>query len=125
LIQANAEHFATPNVVAVLGKAPEVLSNLPDPDCVFIAGAGREVARLAEVCFARLRPGGRLVLNVTSIETLADARRVLIDATPGENESSEVQVWMINVAFGAEQLDRMSFEAMNPSFLVAAVKPQP
>jgi precorrin-6Y C5,15-methyltransferase (decarboxylating) len=123
LIQANAERFATPNVVAVLGKAPEVLSNLPDPDCVFIAGAGREVARLAEVCFARLRPGGRLVLNLTSIETLADARRVLIDATPGDHESAGVQVWMVNIAFGAEQIDRMTFEAMNPSFLLSAVKP--
>src|SRR4029079_18754606 len=42
LIQANAESFAFPNIRTVLGRAPEVLGGLPEPDAVFVGGTGRQ-----------------------------------------------------------------------------------
>ena len=65
LIRENAARFGVSNVTPVLGTAPEVWGNLPDPDAVFIEGSGREVARLAELAFERLNSGGRLVANVS------------------------------------------------------------
>ena len=53
LIQQNAERFGVANVNAVLGRAPEAFDELPDPDCVFVAGAGREVTRISA---SRLTP---------------------------------------------------------------------
>ena len=47
LIQQNAERFGVANVNAVLGRAPEVCDELPDPDAVFVAGGGREVTRIS------------------------------------------------------------------------------
>ena len=122
LIQANCERFGVGNVMPVLGKAPEAWEQLPDPDAVFLAGAGREVTRLAELAYARLRPGGRLVVNLISIDHIADAREALTQAAETAGQEPQISVWMVNIARGADQLERLSFEALKPNFLLAAVK---
>jgi precorrin-6Y C5,15-methyltransferase (decarboxylating) len=116
LIRQNAERFGVANVNAVLGRAPEACDELPDPDAVFIAGGGREVTRISEVAYQRLRPGGRLVVNVVSIDHLAELREAL------RRHSREIHVWMINLARGTDQLDRLSFDPVNPRFLLALTK---
>ena len=65
----------------------------------------------------RLRAGGRLVANVGSIESLSIVHQTLARL------SKDVNVWMINVARGTHQLERVRFEALNPTFLLAVVKP--
>ena len=70
LIVENATRFNVANVVPVLGKAPEAWKTLTDPDAVFVAGSGREVMRISTLAYQRLRPGGRLVVNVVSIDTI-------------------------------------------------------
>ena len=114
LIQENAERFGIPNVTAVLGKAPEAWAALPDPDCIFIEGSGREITRVAELAMDRLRSRGRLVANVGSIDNLTELRQALLKKT------KQVHVWMINVARGTDQLDRLRFDALSPTFLIAA-----
>lgn len=118
LILSNATRFGVTNLDAVLGRAPEAWLDLPDPDSVFVGGSGRTVKRLVELAFERLKPGGRLVASVGSIENLAALNETL------NARSGDAQVWMINVARGTYQLERVRFEAINPSFLVAATKPQ-
>jgi len=39
-----------------------------------------------------------------------------------QRRESDVKVWMINVARGTYQLERVRFDALNPSFLLAVVK---
>ncbi|MCC7475860.1 MAG: precorrin-6y C5,15-methyltransferase (decarboxylating) subunit CbiE [Pirellulales bacterium] len=116
LIQHNAERFNVANVNAVLGRAPEIFEELPDPDCVFVAGAGREVTRVSQAAFDRLRPGGRLVVNTTSVDHLMELRNAL------RSPSTAPNLWMINLARGTDQLDRLSFEPLKPSFLLAVTK---
>jgi precorrin-6Y C5,15-methyltransferase (decarboxylating) len=116
LIKDNAERFGVSNVVAVLGKAPEAWEELPDPDAIFVAGSGREITRIADLAYQRLRSGGRLVINVVSVENVAELRYTL------GKHSRDAHVWMINVARGTDQLGRLSFEALKPSFLLAVVK---
>jgi len=116
LIKENAERFGVANVTAVLGRAPEACDELPDPDCVFIAGGGREVTRIAEAAYQRLRQNGRLVVNVVSIDHLAELRQAL------RQQSADVRIWMTNIARGNEQLDRLTFDPLIPSFLLAVTK---
>jgi precorrin-6Y C5,15-methyltransferase (decarboxylating) len=116
LIAGNCERFRIANVVPILGKAPEAWQSLPDPDAVFIAGSGREVTRIADAAYRRLRFGGRLVVSVTSIDNLAELRQVL------GTHTSDVRVWMINVARGTDQLQRLTFDALQPNFLLAVTK---
>lgn len=115
-IRENAERFGVGNVTPVLGRAPEVWADLPDPDAIFIEGSGREVVRLAELAFERLQEGGRLVANLVSIGALDELRQALAKHT------TDVQVWMINAARGTDQLERLTFDALNPTFLIAASK---
>lgn len=116
LIIANAERFAVKNLVPVLGQAPDCWEKLPPPDAIFVGGSGRQVSHIVELAYARLKPGGRIVANVGSIESLNAVQQVLVKL------GSDPAVWMINLARGVQQIDRMRFEAMNPTFLVGGVR---
>jgi precorrin-6Y C5,15-methyltransferase (decarboxylating) len=116
LIQENAERFGVSNVRPILGRAPEAWADLPDPDAVFLEGSGREVVRIAELAFQRLTGGGRLVANLISIGALDELRQAL------GTQATEVQVWMLNIARGTDQLERLKFDALHPTFMIAATK---
>jgi precorrin-6Y C5,15-methyltransferase (decarboxylating) len=131
LIRENADRFAVANVTPILGRAPEACDELPDPDAVFIAGGGREVTRISEYAYKRLRAGGRLVVNVVSIDHLAELREALslLPLPPGEGRGEgalspapDINVWLINLARTTNQLDRLSFDPLKPSFLLAVTK---
>jgi precorrin-6Y C5,15-methyltransferase (decarboxylating) len=117
LIMENARRFGVSNLRAVLGTAPEAWAGLPDPDAIYVGGSGRHVSMLVEEAWKRLRPGGRLVTSCNSIENLAAVHAFL------RARSGDAAYWMVNIARGIEQLDRIRFEAMNPNFLMAATKP--
>jgi precorrin-6Y C5,15-methyltransferase (decarboxylating) len=117
LILANAESFGVKNVRAIHGTAPAVFAGLPAPDAVFVGGTGKEVGRLLEAAYTALRPGGHMVVNVASLETL-NATYAALKALNGR-----VEVLLVNVARGVEQLETLRFDAVNPTFLLAVAKP--
>ncbi len=117
LIRENAARFGVTNLNPVLGRAPEAWASLPDPDAIYVGGSGRDVAMLVEQAWARLKAGGRLVTACNSIENLAAVHALL------RARSEDAAYWMVNIARGIEQLDRIRFEAINPIFLIAATKP--
>jgi len=117
LIIANAERFAVKNLHAVLGRAPEAWAELPDPDAIYVGGSGRDVSMLVEEAWKRLKAGGRMVTACNSIENLAAVHTML------RARSSDAAYWLVTIARGIEQLDRIRFESLNPTFLIAATKP--
>ncbi len=116
LIVANSEQFGLNNLQPVLGKAPDAWESLPRPDAIFVGGSGREISKLVGDAYDSLKAGGRLVANVGSIENLAEVHALL------QQRGEDVKVWMVNIARGTYQLERVRFEALNPSFLLAVVK---
>ncbi len=118
LIRENAARFGVTNLDPILGKAPDAWAALPDPDAIYVGGSGRDVAMLVEAAWLRLKPGGRLVTACNSIENLAAVHSLL------RARSADAAYWMVNIARGYEQLDRIRFEAINPVFLIAATKPE-
>jgi precorrin-6Y C5,15-methyltransferase (decarboxylating) len=116
LIGQNAQRFGVANLIPILGTAPAAWANLPDPDAVFVGGTGRSIASIVQGAFERLRPGGRLVANVNSIENLANVHATLSGGT------EELTVRMLQIALGTDQLETIRLEAMNPTFLIRAVK---
>jgi precorrin-6Y C5,15-methyltransferase (decarboxylating) len=112
LILANAEAFGVKNLRAVLGTAPAVFAGLPAPDAIFVGGTGHEVARLLEAAYKALRPGGRLVVNVATLEALGGTYAALkVLAGP-------VEGLLVNVSRGTQQLETLRFDALNPTFLL-------
>jgi precorrin-6Y C5,15-methyltransferase (decarboxylating) len=116
LVLANAETFGVRNLTAVHGMAPAVFSGLPAPDAIFVGGTSHEVARLLEMAYKALRPNGRLVVNVATLESLSATYGVL------KTLAGRVQVLLINIARGTEQLETLRFEAVNPTFLLGIDK---
>jgi precorrin-6B C5,15-methyltransferase / cobalt-precorrin-6B C5,C15-methyltransferase len=66
-IAENAASLGTPNLEIIQGNAPTALENLPAPDAIFIGG-GITNPRVLETCWDALRPYGRLVANVVTLE---------------------------------------------------------
>jgi precorrin-6Y C5,15-methyltransferase (decarboxylating) len=72
-IVRNAAALGVPELAVVTGEAPTALTDLPQPDAIFLGG-GVATAGLIEALWVALRPGGRLVANAV---TLAGEARLL------------------------------------------------
>ncbi|MGI9436810.1 MAG: precorrin-6Y C5,15-methyltransferase (decarboxylating) subunit CbiT, partial [Geminicoccaceae bacterium] len=66
-IAGNAEWLGTPELEIVQQEAPACFDGLPEPDAIFVGG-GITAAGMLERCWQALRPGGRLVANVVTLE---------------------------------------------------------
>ena len=67
-IERNAIALGVPQLRVVLGAAPAALAKLSAPDAVFIGGGVTEPG-LVETCWKTLKSGGRLVVNVSTLES--------------------------------------------------------
>ena len=109
---ATAAGHATIEVVH--GEAPAALAALPRPDAVFVGGSGGELEAILGVAYDRLRPGGRLVVNLATVERLAAclawARR----------RGVSPELVQLAVSRGKDIVGLTRLEAENPVFVVTA-----
>lgn len=68
LIQQNCQRFQVENITPIHGTAPEALATLPAPDRVFVGGSGGQLPAILALCETQLRPQGRLVLALATLE---------------------------------------------------------
>jgi precorrin-6Y C5,15-methyltransferase (decarboxylating) len=115
-IRANSARFRTPQVEPVFGDAPEVLDDLPDPDAVFIGGGGRRLGAIVEAVKTRLRPGGRIVVTLATLERLGPLLETLKPWAPGLRQ--------IAVSHGVPLADGTRLKPANPILMIAATKPE-
>lgn len=116
LMAENAKMFDVPSLVPIHGQAPDAWKDLPDPDAIFVGGSGRMVPDLVAAALTRLGEGGRIVVNVSSPDNLVQVQAKI------EAGKLRSDVRMINIARGQYQLDRVRFDALNPTFLVLGRK---
>lgn len=114
IIRSNLRTHGAPAVVPVHAKAPDGLAELPDPDRIFVGGTGGNMAELVALGLRRLRPGGRLVLNLATIENLAECVAALKAA------GAQWSLTQVSVARSSPILDLTRFEAQNPVWIVTA-----
>ena len=105
----NSKMFDVPSLVPVHGQAPSAWADLPDPDSIFVGGSGRMVPELVSGAVKRLKKSGRIVVNVSSPDNLVAVETQLNAA------GLRSDVRMINIARGQYQLDRVRFDALNPT----------
>ena len=111
---ANAHAHGAITYVACPGEAPAVLNGLPDPDAVFVGGSGGALTPILDTVAVRLRPRGRVVVALATLEHLHEATtclsaRGLIPA-----------VTLLNVARSRPVGALTRLEALNPVYLVTA-----
>ncbi|MFN8455909.1 MAG: precorrin-6y C5,15-methyltransferase (decarboxylating) subunit CbiE [Anaerolineae bacterium] len=105
--QENLRRFPASNVHTILGAAPEALHGWPDPQAVFIGGSGQKLAEIVQTAQQRLQPGGRLVINLATLENLQLARSLL----------PEARVSQVQINRTVPIVDMLRFEALNPVFI--------
>jgi precorrin-6Y C5,15-methyltransferase (decarboxylating) len=76
-VRANARGHGV-DVQAVVGRAPGVLGQLPDPDAVFVGGGGSDVAAVVAACARRARRA--VVVTLAAVDRVAEVRAALAAA---------------------------------------------
>jgi precorrin-6Y C5,15-methyltransferase (decarboxylating) len=117
LIRQNIAKFGVGNVTALNARAPEKLDELPDPDAVFIGGSGGEMREILEIVSKRLRSGGRVVVNAITLDNSHEA------VSGMKAVGFEVEALLVQIARSKPLLDMMSFEALNPVYIITGKRP--
>lgn len=117
LIEQNAEKFAVKNLTVINAEAPNGISKIPELDVAIIGGSGGVLEGILSTVDARLKVGGRIVLNCVTIQTLANALGWLKCRKDYKYNAVQVQV---------NRLKNLGFydmaEALNPVHIITAVK---
>lgn len=106
--QKNVQTHATENITLVEGVAPAVCQAWPDPNAIFVGGSGGYLEAIIRMATNRLPNGGRLVVNLATIENLAVVRKLLPQA----------QITQVQISRGVPIIEMMRFEALNPVYIV-------
>lgn len=114
-VRANAAAHGV-HVTAVQGVAPAVLSELPDPDAVFIGGGGRELPAIVTDCARRARRS--VVVAMATLDRVPAAREALLAAGFG---CDGVLLQSSRLAPLPGDVTRLA--ATNPVFLLWGVRP--
>ncbi len=116
IIKKNLRKFHVPNVKVVHTTAPDNLDELPAPTAVFIGGSGGRMTEILDFVSQRLKPGGRIVINIVALENLSSAVNAL------KARGFVTDVTLVSVARSTHVMELTRFEALNPVFVVAASK---
>ena len=115
LLRDNVDRWGSSNVRIVIGEAPSVLADLPDPDSVFVGGSGGQLTEILDTVCHRLKPGGRIVVNLAVLERTNQVYQHF------KGLGFVPEITMINAARGRELRDgTVRLEAMNPVFIIVA-----
>ena len=115
-INENLKKFCTRNIRLIEAFAPDGLDDLPDPDRIFIGGAGGQLEEIIDAADKRLKPDGIIVLNAVTLDTLTKAVEFL------EDHGYHVEAVCINIAKTRRLTEYKMFEAQNPVYVISATK---
>jgi len=91
------------------------LEELPDPDSVFIGGSGGRLDAILETVARRLKPQGRVVVNLAVLERTQEVYHRL------KQLGFVTDLVMVTAARGKEMGDgAVRLESLNPVFVVTA-----
>jgi precorrin-6Y C5,15-methyltransferase (decarboxylating) len=114
IVRSNVEKFHVPHVTVLHATAPDRLDELPDPDAVFVGGSGGKLREILCIAAARLRPSGRIVVNAITLDTLHETVTVFRELR------LQHEAILVSIARSKPLLNMMSFEALNPVYIVTA-----
>ena len=113
LLERNVDQWGAGNVSIVAAEAPDALNDLADPDSVFIGGSGGKLDAILDLAARRLKPGGRVVINLAALERAQWAYHRL-----NELDLSGDMV-MLQAARGKDMPGgTVRLESLNPVFVV-------
>lgn len=113
LLRKNRVKLGGYNVKIIDGHAPEALTDLPAPDCVFVGGSGGELREILATAKAK-NPAVRVVVNAIALETLFAAQTAL-----HELGFAEIEVTQLAATRGKPVGAYTMLTANNPVFILS------
>jgi len=107
-VRENLQRFPAPNLRVIHGEAPEACVGLPDPHAIFIGGSGGRLKEIVSMVQQRLKPHGRLVLNLVTLDHVHQVTVLL----------PEARVVQAQINRGAPIQSSLRLEALNPVFII-------
>ncbi|PSR15894.1 cobalamin biosynthesis bifunctional protein CbiET [filamentous cyanobacterium CCP3] len=124
LIQQNQRRLGGPNLYPIYGAAPKALAALPDPDRIFIGGSGGRLNEILDLGAHRLRPQGRIVLALATLEHTG-AVLAWADSTATSPRPWSVQLRQIQVQHGVRVGSLTRWQPLTPITLISLSPKQP
>jgi len=115
-IKNNVNRFGVSNLKVIQTVLPDGLSDLPQPDRIFIGGGGRDLKEIISTAAAFLKPNGIMVVNTVLIPNVQVALTTL-KRFGCETEAIQVQINRSREMPWAERL-----EAQNPVWIITGVR---
>lgn len=117
LTKKNLAKFQISNVTIILGNAKEKISELPMADAIFIGGTGGDTADIIQLCEAKLKQGGRIVIGTILIETLFAVLNVI-----EKLKFSSIDITQITISKSRKTSTGTMMLARNPVTIISATK---
>lgn len=112
-IAANSKRLGVKNLEVICSKAPDCLSDLPAPDRVFIGGGGPQLESIISTVLKALKPGGRVVITATLLDTLQTARQAL------KQSGGEIDICHLQVSRSRSLGESEYMQALNPVWVIS------
>ena len=115
-IKNNRKRFKVENLAVIQAELPDGLINLPQPDCIFIGGGGKDLKNIIIEAAKYLKPAGRIVINTVLVPNLQAAMTTL-SQLKFETDVIQVQISRSRQMPWAER-----FEAQNPVWIISGFR---
>ena len=102
----------------ILAKAQDILPSLPKVDAVIVGGTWGDTKGVIEASIARVKRGGRILIDTILIETIFAAM-----ATINEANLIDVDITQVTIAKGRKVTTGTMMTARNPIIMISATKP--
>jgi cobalt-precorrin-6B (C15)-methyltransferase len=118
LTQKNLSQFHLRDAVQLIrSEATRALARLPAVDVIVIGAGGRNLAKIIDLSFKKLKPKGRIVINSILLETSYAAMKEL-----DRLHFKHVEVVQITIAKGRKIPQGTMMIARNPITIISGVK---
>ena len=114
----NLKALAVDNVTVIEGRAPDALTDLEDPDAIFVGGSKGSLKDIIELSLQRLKVNGRLVVNAITFENIQEAYQTFKDL------KIAVNIVQLNVSRGVPLAHFHRYEPLNPIHIFSCTKPK-
>jgi len=115
-IKNNTKRFNVKNLKIIQAQLPDGLNNLPQPNCIFIGGGGKDLKNIITEAAGYLKPAGRIIINTVLIPNLQVALTTLRQLK-FETEAIQVQINRSRQMPWAQR-----FEAQSPVWIITGIR---
>ena len=117
LTKKNAKKFQLTNINTIYGNAKEKISDLEQADVIFVGGTGGDTKEIVELSQNKLKSGGRIVIGIILIETLASVLQIL-----DKLQFESVDITQVTISKSRKTTTGTMMLARNPVTVISATK---